>query len=220
MRPGRWHRHRVSLEELANTVTHGIGLVLSVGGFVALLFLAVRRGSLWPIVSCAIYGSTLVCLYAASTLCHGVPWPRLRRAFLIFDHCAIYLLIAGTYTPFLLVNLRGAEGWSLFGVMWGLAAAGVLFQLRFVGHFPMASTSLYVLMGWLGVVAIKPMLAHVPSDSLVWLLAGGLAYTVGVIFYAWKRLPYHHMIWHMFVMAGSALHYVAILHCVFVTDKA
>jgi len=212
--------HRVSVEELANVVTHGIGLVLSIGGFVALLMLAVRRGSLWPIVSCAIYGSTLVCLYAASTLCHGVPWPRLRRAFLIFDHCAIYLLIAGTYTPFLLVSLRGVWGWSLFGVMWGLALAGVLFQLRFAGHFLMVTTWLYVLMGWIGVIAIKPMLAHVPIDSLVWLLAGGLAYSVGVVFYAWKRLPYHHMIWHMFVMAGSALHYVAILHCVFVTDKA
>jgi len=212
--------HRVSVEELANVVTHGIGLVLSIGGFVALLTLAVRRDGLWPIVSCAIYGSTLVCLYAASTLCHGVPWPRLRRAFLIFDHCAIYLLIAGTYTPFLLVSLRGVWGWSLFGVMWGLALAGVLFQLRFAGHFLMVTTWLYVLMGWIGVIAIKPMLAHVPIDSLVWLLAGGLAYSVGVVFYAWKRLPYHHMIWHMFVMAGSALHYVAILHCVFVTDKA
>jgi hemolysin III len=218
MRLGRWHR--VSVEELANTVTHGIGLALSIGGFVALLILAVRRDSLWPIVSCAIYGSTLVCLYAASTLCHGAPSPRWRRAFLILDHCAIYLLIAGTYTPFLLVNIRGGWGWSLFGVMWGLALAGVLFQLRFIGHFPMVSTSLYVLMGWLGVIAIKPMLAHVPVASLVWLLAGGLAYTVGVIFYAWKRLPYHHMIWHMFVMAGSAFHYVAILRCVFVTDKA
>jgi hemolysin III len=193
---------RVAVEELANTVTHGIGLALSIGGFVALLILAVRRGSLWPIVSCATYGSTLVCLYAASTLYHGVRWPRLRRAFLIFDHCAIYLLIAGTYTPFLLVNLRGGWGWSLFGVMWGLALAGVLFQLRFVDHFPMVSTSLYVLMGWLGVIAIKPILAHVPADGLVWLLAGGLSYTVGVVFYAWKKLPYHHMIWHLFVMAG------------------
>jgi hemolysin III len=211
--------HRVSFEELANTVTHGIGLVLSVGGFVALLVLAVKRGGLWPIVSCAIYGSTLVCLYAASTLCHGAPSPRLRRIFLIFDHCAIYLLIAGTYTPFLLVNLRGGWGWSLFGVMWGLAVAGVLFQLGFVNRFPMVSTSLYVLMGWLGVIAIKPMLAHVPVDALVWLLAGGLAYTVGVVFYAWKKLPYHHMIWHIFVMAGSAFHYVAILHCVFLTGK-
>jgi hemolysin III len=217
MKLARWRRG--SLEELANTVTHGIGLALSIGGFVALLILAVRRGSLWPIVSCAIYGSTLVCLYAASTLCHGVPSPRLRRAFVIFDHCAIYLLIAGTYTPFLLVNIRGGWGWSLFGVMWGLALAGVLFQLRFVNRFPVVSTSLYVLMGWLGVVAIKPMLAHVPTDGLVWLLAGGLSYTVGVVFYAWKKLPYHHMIWHIFVMAGSALQYVAILHCVFLPDK-
>jgi len=203
--------HRISAEELANAITHGVGLALSLAGFVVLLVLAAMRGGPRHIVSCAIYGATLVCLYAASTLYHGIPSPRLKRALRIFDHCAIYLLIAGTYTPFLLVNLRGGWGWSLLGIVWGLAMAGIIFKFRFVDHFPFLSTTVYLLMGWLAVIALKPLLAAVPPSGLLWLLAGGLLYTLGVIFYAWKKLPYNHVIWHLFVLAGSTCHYVAVL---------
>jgi hemolysin III len=212
--------HRVSAEELANTITHGIGLALSIAGFVVLLVLAAVRGSPRHIVSCAIYGATLVCLYAASTLYHGIPSPRRKRALRIFDHCAIYLLIAGTYTPFLLVNLRGGWGWSLLGIVWGFAMAGIVFKFRFVDHFPFLSTVIYLLMGWLAVIALKPLLAAVPASGLLWLLAGGLLYTLGVVFYAWKRLPYNHVIWHLFVLAGSTCHYVAVLYSVVLRAKA
>jgi hemolysin III len=212
--------HRISAVELANTITHGIGLALSIAGFVVLLVLAAVRGNPRHIVSCAIYGATLVCLYAASTLYHGIPSPRRKRALRIFDHCAIYLLIAGTYTPFLLVNLRGGWGWSLLGIVWGFAMAGIVFKFLFVDHFPFLSTVIYLLMGWLAVIALKPLLAAVPASGLLWLLAGGLLYTLGVVFYAWKRLPYNHVIWHLFVLAGSTCHYVAVLYSVVLPAKA
>lgn len=212
--------HRLSAEELANTITHGIGLALSLAGFVVLMVLAAMRGSAWHIVSCAIYGATLVCLYAASTLFHGIPSPRRKRALRIFDHCAIYLLIAGTYTPFLLVNLRGGWGWSLLGIVWGLAMAGILFKFWFVDHFRIFSTAVYLLMGWLAVIAVKPLLVSVPASGLLCLLAGGLLYTLGVVFYAWKSIPYNHLIWHLFVLAGSACHYFAVLYSVVLPAKA
>ncbi len=211
---------RNSAEELGNTITHGIGLVLSLTGFVILLILAVTHGSAWHIVSCAVYGATLVCLYSASMLYHGIPSPRLKRAFKIFDHSAIYLLIAGTYTPFLLVNLRGGWGWSLFGVVWGLALAGILLKFWFVDHFQILSTTVYLLMGWLAVIAVRPLLEMVPTAGLLWLLAGGFFYTIGVVFYAWKRIPYNHVIWHVFVMAGSTCHYFAVLYSVLLPVKA
>lgn len=205
---------RFTLEELANTITHGIGLVLSLAGFVVLLVLAILRGNAWHIVACSIYGATLVCLYAASTLYHAAVSPRLKRVLRILDHSAIYLLIAGTYTPFLLLNLRGPWGWSLFGVIWGLAFAGILFKFWFVDHFDYLSTAVYIAMGWLVIVAAKPVLAHVPAVTLVWLLAGGLLYSAGVIFYVWKRLPFSHAVWHLFVLAGSTCHYFAVLRSV------
>ena len=213
-------RNHDPLEELANAITHGVGLGFSIIGFVILLALAVMRGGPWQIAGCAIYGVTLVCLYAASTLYHSVLSPRFKRALLIFDHCAIYSLIAGTYTPFLLVNLRGPWGWSLFGVMWGLALGGILFKLWFVDHFPILSTAFYVLMGWAGVVAVKPVLAHIPAAGLFWLVVGGLMYMLGVVFYASKKIPHHHAIWHIFVVAGSACHYVAVLYAVILPLKA
>ncbi|HYL84473.1 MAG TPA: hemolysin III family protein [Candidatus Angelobacter sp.] len=211
---------RISGEELANAVTHGIGLVLSITGLVILIVLAAMRGSAWRIVSCAIYGGTLVCLYTASTLYHGIPSVRLKRALKIFDHCSIYLLIAGTYTPFLLVNLRGPWGWSLFGVVWGIALAGILFKFWFVDHFQILSTTVYLLMGWLAVIAVRPVLLLVPTTGLVWLAAGGLLYTVGVVFFAWKRIPYNHVIWHVFVLGGSTCHYLAVLYSVVLPAKA
>ncbi len=206
--------NRVSIDELANSVTHGIGLALSIAGFVVLLILSVTRGSVWQIVSCAVYGSTLVALYAASTLYHGIPVPSLKRILKILDHSAIYLLIAGTYTPFLLVNLRGGWKWPLFGIIWGLALAGILFKVWFVDHFKILSTLVYLLMGWLGVVAFRPLVASVPHGALAWLLAGGVIYSIGVVFYASKRIPYAHTIWHIFVMAGSTCHYFAVLFSV------
>lgn len=211
---------RLSAEELANSLTHGVGLALSVAGFIVLVVLAALRGSAWRIVSCVVYGSTLICLYTASTLYHGIRSRRLKRVFKICDHSAIYLLIAGTYTPFLLVNLRGSWGWSLFAVIWGLAMAGILFKVWFVEHFSIVSTAVYVVMGWLALVAVKPMLLSVPHSGLLWLLAGGVLYTVGVVFYAWKKVPYNHAIWHGFVLAGSTCHYFAVLCSVILPAKA
>ena len=205
---------RHSLEEIANAITHGIGLLLSIAGFVVLLVLAALRGTAWHIVACSIYGATLICLYTASTLYHAVISPRVKRALRIFDHSAIYLLIAGTYTPFLLVSLRGPWGWSLFGVIWGLALAGVLFKFWFVERFAILSTAVYIAMGWLVVIAAKPVITHLPLTAIIWLLAGGLAYTGGVIFFAAKRIPYSHAIWHLFVLAGSICHYFAVLSTV------
>jgi hemolysin III len=206
--------NRGSIDELANSVTHGIGLALSIAGFVVLLALSVTRGSVWQIVSCAVYGSTLVALYAASTLYHGIPVPSLKRILKILDHSAIYLLIAGTYTPFLLVNLRGGWKWPLFGIIWGLALAGILLKVWFVDHFKFLSPLVYLLMGWLGIVAFRSLLASVPRGALLWLLAGGAIYSIGVVFYASKRIPYAHTIWHIFVMAGSTCHYFAVLFSV------
>ena len=205
---------RHSLEEIANAITHGIGLLLSIAGFVVLLVLAALRGTAWHIVACSIYGATLICLYTASTLYHAVISPRVKRALRIFDHSAIYLLIAGTYTPFLVVSLRGPWGWSLFGVIWGLALVGVLFKFWFVERFAILSTAVYIAMGWLVVIAAKPVITHLPLTAIIWLLAGGLAYTGGVIFFAAKRIPYSHAIWHLFVLAGSICHYFAVLSTV------
>lgn len=202
---------RFDAEELANSLTHGFGLLLSVTGLVILLLLAVKRGTAWHIVSCAVYGTTLVLLYAASTLYHSVRSLRVKRICKVIDHSAIYLLIAGTYTPFTLVVLRGPWGWSLFGVVWGLALLGILWKIWFVDHFVVVSTTIYLLMGWLAVIAVKPLLAAVPLGGLAWILAGGLAYSLGVVFFGWRRLPYHHAVWHIFVLIGSVCHYVAVL---------
>src|SRR5712691_7967077 len=211
---------RLSAEELANSLTHGVGLALSIAGFVVLVVLAAMRGSAWRIVSCAVYGSTLICLYTASTVYHGIRSRRLKRILRVCDHSAIYLLIDGTYTPFLLVNLRGSWGWSLFAVIWELAMAGILFKVWFVEHFSAFSTAMYLLMGWLALVAVKPMLHSVPDSGLLWLLAGGVIYTVGVVFYASKKVPYNHAIWHGFVTARSTCHYFAVLCSVILPAKA
>jgi hemolysin III len=213
-------KSRISVEELANSITHGVGLALSIAGFVVLLVLAAVRGSAWHIVGCAIYGTTLICVYTASTLYHSILRPKFRRILKILDHSAIYLLIAGTYTPFLLVNLRGAWGWSLLGVVWGLTAAGIVFKVWFVDRFQFLSTAIYIAMGWLALVAVKPLLAAVPIAGFIWLVAGGLLYTIGVLFFAWKRVPYNHAIWHIFVMAGSICHFLAVLCSVVPPAKA
>ncbi len=197
-------------EELANSVISAVGFVCAVAGSVVLIVRADSHGETRYIVSCCVYGITLSFLYAASTLYHSVHSPRAKAVFRAFDHSAIFLLIAGTYTPFSLVNLRGAWGWSLFGVIWGLAAVGIAFQ-AWLRRWPVARVGLYVGMGWVLVVAVKPLLAAVAPGGLLLLLVGGLAYTSGLGFYAWRRLPYHHAIWHVFVLAGSVAHFFAIL---------
>ena len=203
-------RSRAHYEELANTITHGIGVGLSITGLVLLVVRAALYGNAWQVVSFSIYGSSLILLYLASTLYHGFRSPRLKEILRIFDHSAIYLLIAGTYTPFLLVTLRGPWGWSLFGVIWGLAILGITFKLIFGPKYDVLSTIFYLLMGWVVIIAIKPLLAALPLGGLLWLVAGGLAYSLGVIFYAWEKLPYHHAIWHGFVLAGSFFHFFAV----------
>jgi hemolysin III len=202
-------RHRRG-EEIANSVTHGVGLLLAAAGLAVLVTFASLRGTAWHIVGCSIYGSTLVLLYAASTLYHAIPNARAKRVLRVLDHSAIFLLIAGTYTPFTLVNLRGPWGWSLFGVVWGLALLGIVLQTGKLRH-PVFAVALYVVMGWTVVIAIRPLLHAIAPGGLALLVAGGLAYTLGITFYAWKRLPYAHSVWHGFVLLGSALHFFAIL---------
>jgi hemolysin III len=199
------------IEELANGITHGIGLALSVVGLIVLVVLSILRGNAWHIAGCTTFGVTLVLLYAASTMYHSSRSPRFKRILKILDHTAIYLLIAGTYTPFTLVNLRGFWGWTLFGLVWGLSAFGILWKLFHVDRFQIVSTLVYVAMGWLVLIAIKPVMSAVPLSGMAWLFAGGLFYTVGILFFAWKRVPYNHAIWHVFVMAGSICHYFAVM---------
>lgn len=198
-------------EEIANSVTHGIGTALSVAGLTLLVALAVIYGDVWRVVSFSIYGGSLVLLYLCSTLYHSIQQPKVKRILRIFDHSAIYLLIAGTYTPFTLVSMRGPWGWTLFGVVWSLALLGIAFKTVFIGKYEKLATAAYVLMGWLVVIAFKQMLVTVPPGGVLWLVIGGVVYTLGVIFYAWEKLPYNHAIWHLFVLGGSACHFFAIL---------
>jgi hemolysin III len=205
------HRRAWSFgEELAHSVTHGVGLLASVAGLVVLVVPAAGTGDPWRIVACSIYAATLVLLYATSTLYHALSATRARRVLQVLDHSAIFLLIAGTYTPFALVNLRGPWGWTLFGIVWGLAVAGVTAKAVFGARWPIISTALYIAMGWTAVIAVKPMLAHVAPGGIAWLVAGGLAYTGGVVFYGWQRLRYSHAVWHVFVLAGSVCHFIAV----------
>jgi hemolysin III len=201
-------------EEIAHAVTHGVGVLLSVAGLIVLVVLAMLRGDAWHLVSCSVYGTTLVLLYTASTLYHALPASRAKNLFRVLDHSAIYLLIAGTYTPFTLVNLRGGWGWSLFGVVWGLAIMGVVLEALAGRRVRVLSVGLYLALGWMVAVAVRPLLASVEPGGLLLLLLGGLAYSGGVAFYGWRRLPYHHAIWHVCVMAGSLFHYFAVLYYV------
>ncbi len=197
-------------EEIAHSATHGFGALASVVGLVLMLIRSASDGDAWNVVSSAIFGATMIVMYASSTFYHALTPPRARRVFKILDHSAIYLLIAGSYTPFLLVSLRGGWGWSMFGVIWGLAAGGVVFKAFFAGRYKLVSTLIYLGMGWLCVIAIKPMLANVPSGALVRLLAGGVAYSLGTIFYMWRGMKYHHAVWHVFVLAGTFCHFLAV----------
>jgi len=205
-------------EEIAHTVTHGIGMMLSMGGLAILVVFSSLYGDVWHILSTSIYGATLILLYTASTLYHGVSHQNTKKILQRLDHAAIFLLIAGTYTPFTLVNLRGNWGWTLFGLVWCIALAGIALELFSEKRNKRLSISLYLGLGWLGLIAIKPMLTSVEVGGLLLLLAGGLCYSLGVIFYVWKKLAYHHAIWHLFVLTGSALHFFSVLFYVIPTS--
>ena len=197
-------------EEIANSITHGLGVLLSITGLVFLILVGAWYGTARHIVSGALYGASLILLYLASTLYHAIQQPKAKKILRIFDHSAILVLIAGTYTPLTLISLRGAWGWSLFGTIWGLALLGIIMEVTRLRRFRALLIALYLIMGWAVVVAVKPMLHNVSPLGLWLLLAGGLCYTGGVGFYLWKKLPYHHAIWHLFVLSGSVLHYLAI----------
>jgi len=199
-------------EELLHSISHGIGAALALAGMVALIVLTSLAAHVdpWKIVGVSLYGATLVLLYTASALYHGVRRPRLKRALKMVDHCAIYALIAGTYTPFLLVNLRGPLGWTLFAVIWGLAIGGIALKLTWPQRFGVLRVTVYLVMGWLIVVASDAMGNHLSDTSIALLVAGGVTYTLGVVFYAIRAIPFHHAIWHLFVLGGSVFHYFAV----------
>jgi hemolysin III len=205
------HAYRETMgEAIANSISHGIGMLLSIAGLVILVVWAAGSGSGWHLVSFSIFGGTLILLYLASTLYHSLPVPRVKQAFKIIDHSAIFLLIAGTYTPFMLVHLRGPWGWSILGIIWALAILGILMKVFYISRFRKTSVVLYVFMGWLGIIAFKEIFAHLPPLSLTLLILGGVSYTAGLTFYGWRRLPYHHAVWHIFVIGGSISHYLAV----------
>ncbi len=197
--------------ELLNSLSHGFGWALAIAALVVMVVFAALNGSARHVVGTTLFGSTLVLLYAMSTLYHAFRGPRVKRVFRILDHVAIYLLIAGTYTPFCLTVLRGPWGWSLFGVVWGLAVLGVVFKSVFGPRHEILSTGVYLAMGWLVLVAIFPLWRALPGWGLFWLFGGGVCYTVGTVFYALERMPFNHAVWHLFVIAGSACHVVAVM---------
>lgn len=197
-------------EEIASALTHGLGAVFALAASAVLITLAAINGDGWQLFSSIVFGVALLLLYTASTLYHAIQHPVAKGRLKVFDHCAIYVLIAGTYTPFMLIGLRGPWGWGMFTAIWLLALAGVVFKLFFTGRFKTLSTAIYIAMGWLIVVAIKPMLAAIDLWTLGWLLAGGLSYTLGTYFYHRESIRYSHAIWHLFVIGGSVCHFVAV----------
>ena len=197
-------------DEIASALTHGLGAVAALAGGAVLITLTALHGDAWQLGASIVFGVTLLLLYTASTLYHAIQHPVAKGRLKVFDHCAIYLLIAGTYTPFTLIGLRGPWGWGLFIAIWSLALCGVIFKLFYTGRFKRLSTFIYIAMGWLIIVAIKPMLNSPDAWTLGWLLAGGVFYTLGTYFYHRESIPYSHAIWHLFVIAGSVCHFVAV----------
>lgn len=208
------HKQQSEEEELANAVTHAAGCFLSFVGWLVLLLISAWAGDGWDLAASFVYGGTLVFLYATSTLYHSAQTPRVKRVLRVVDHIAIFLLIAGTYTPFTVVLMREGWGGTILALVWGFAVGGLLFKLFSAHRFHPASTSLYLLMGWLGVLLAEPVSAALPTGAVLLIVAGGLAYTFGVLFYGWHSLRYSHTIWHGFVLGGSACHYAAIVLCI------
>lgn len=198
-------------EELANRLTHGVAALASVPALVVLVSVAVRTGDPYRVVSSALFAGSLCLFYVISTLYHSFRSPRLRYVFRILDHAGIYLVIAASYTPFTLVSLRAGSGWVLFGVVWGLAVTGMVFKSLMTHRLRFLAPALYIALGWLVVVDLEGLLTAVPPGGVAWLIAGGIAYTVGILFYAIDRIPCNHAIWHLFVVAGSVCHYLAVL---------
>jgi hemolysin III len=199
-------------EEVFNSVTHGIGVLLSIAALVLLVITAVGKGNTWHVVSFSIYGGTMVLLYLSSTLYHSFTKERIKNLFARFDHAAIFLLIAGTYTPFLLTALRGTFGWVLFGIIWGVALVGVVIRSIYLTRFRKLMVAMYLVMGWMFVVAVGPMIKNLPQISMIFLFLGGIFYSVGVIFYVKRNIKYGHGIWHLFVLAGSIMHFFAVIY--------
>lgn len=197
-------------DEIASALTHGLGAVAALAGGAVLITLAAIHGDAWQLGASIVFGITLLLLYTASTLYHAIQHPVAKGRLKVFDHCAIYLLIAGSYTPFTLIGLRGAWGYSLFAAIWTIAIAGVIFKLFYTGRFKLLSTIIYIVMGWLVIIAIKPLLTSLDAWTLGWLLAGGVFYTLGTYFYHRESIRYSHAIWHLFVIAGSVCHYIAV----------
>ena len=198
------------IEEKININSHAIGFILSVVALVLLVAHASMHGDVWHIVSFSIFGTSLIILYAASTFYHSAKKPELRKRLKIIDHASIYVLVAGTYTPFTLVTLNGKLGWLIFGISWGLALTGIILKLFFTGKYNLISTSMYVFMGWVIVFAIKPLINNLPSEGFLWLLAGGISYTLGAILYSIKKIKFNHAIFHMFVLTGSFCHFISV----------
>ena len=200
-------------EEIWSSLIHGIGIALSLAGLIVLVTLAAQNGNVWVVVSTAIFGVSMVVLYTASTLYHAIPNPEIKLKLKKFDHISIYYLIAGTYTPFMLVNMRGSVGWTVFGIIWGLALIGTVLKLCTQGSGTKAwSIGLYLLMGWLVVFASKQLAARLPDIGLTFLVLGGLFYTLGIFFYVWKSRQYTHAVWHFFVLSGTVMHFFAVLY--------
>ncbi len=207
---GAMSRIQSPREEIANALTHGVGVILSIGGGVALITLAKLHAGAREVVSVAVFAAALVLLYTASTLYHVAQRPKLKFRLKVLDHCAIFLMIAATYTPFTIAAIGGRWGWSLFGVVWGLAVVGIIFKLFFTGRFKALSTLIYIGMGWLVVVAFAPLSQAVTPTTLLLLILGGVCFTAGTLFYHFDRLPFNHAIWHLFVLAGSISHFAAV----------
>jgi len=198
-------------EELANSVTHGLGTLLSVAGLIVLLYFSVSNGDIWRTVSFTIYGTALIICHASSTLYHSLQFPKAKKIFAILDHNSIFVLIAGTYTPFLLVSLRGEWGWYLFITIWVMAFLGIAYESFFINKYPKVSTSIYTGMGWISVIALGKLLKTIGLHGILWLISGGIIYTAGIWFYSSQQIPYNHAIWHLFVLAGAACHFIPIL---------
>lgn len=198
-------------EEIANAITHGIGAVLSIAGLVVLIVSASVYGNVWHVVSFTIFGATMVILYMSSTMVHALPHGKAKDLFEIFDHASIYLFIAGSYTPFTFLVIQGTLGWTMFGIIWGLAIAGTVFKAYFVKKYLFTSTILYIAMGWMVTLGWNQIVANLNSNGVILFAVGGVCYTLGAVFYVWRGFKFHHAVWHLFVIAGTATHFFCVL---------